>query len=191
MWLCNACLALVLRGDLETTTAVLRVNVNHKILQATLQKEYYDLLSEVGTGHAEPPCQAKGEAGRILQTEEGKDKACKWRSKYLATTLMWPHSSKDTRIARFVGAEEDLVWWRASHSFFPSVLSSLIKNVISSYRPCVWTACVQGSRVPNQLSWAGLQQRNHRRQWGDHSPQAAAQPPAPSSGIAAAPVPST
>lgn len=77
MWLCNACLALVLRGDLETTTAVLRVNVNHKILQATLQKEYYDPLGEVGTGHAEPPCQAKGEAGRILQTEKGKDKACK------------------------------------------------------------------------------------------------------------------
>lgn len=72
MWLCNACLALVLKGDLETTTAVLGVNINCKILQATLQKEYYDLLNEVGTEHAEPPCQAKGVVGRILQRKERK-----------------------------------------------------------------------------------------------------------------------
>lgn len=79
--LCYACLAPVLKGDLESTFAVPGVNVNYKILQAgstdTLQKEYCDPFNKVETGYDEPPSRAKGKAGRIPQPGEGKDKACK------------------------------------------------------------------------------------------------------------------
>lgn len=50
VWLCYACLVPILKGDLESTFAVLGVNVNYKIFKAgrtaILQKEYCDPLNK-------------------------------------------------------------------------------------------------------------------------------------------------
>lgn len=71
MQLCYACLVPTLKGDLESTFAVLGVNVNYKIFKAgrttILQKEFRDPLNKAEPWHDEPHCQAKGEPRRILQ----------------------------------------------------------------------------------------------------------------------------
>lgn len=149
MWLCYACLVPILKGDLESTVAVLGVNVNYKIFKwgrtSILQKEYCDPLNKVEPWHDEPHCQAKGEARRILQR---KDRIKTENEGQSIWQWSWsPGGSKDARKATFAGVEEDLIWWRASHSFFPSVLSSLIKmlshptDLVSEQPLCAREVC--------------------------------------------------